>query len=136
MNNFLDQYIKNQSYDNTLPEPRSKKVRIAVIDSGISNLDTLIKRARSKQIRRCRNFSSLQHDDVDDVDDKLGHGTMVARLLLQVAPKAELFIAKVSRAGEQVIPNSQLHCIARVSDTETSEFLSPLLCFFFVHQHH
>jgi hypothetical protein len=120
MDNFLDQYIRHQSYDNTLPEHRSKKVRIAVIDSGVSIVDTIIKRARKNgKIRKCRNFSSLNHDDVDD---KLGHGTMVARLLMLVAPEAELFIAKVSSDGEQIIPKSKLHCIATVSDADMSEF--------------
>lgn len=49
-------------------------------------------------------------------DDKLGHGTMVTRLLMRVSPEAELFIAKVSSDTEHCIPKNKLYCIAEVSE--------------------
>ncbi|KGO53349.1 Peptidase S8/S53, subtilisin/kexin/sedolisin [Penicillium expansum] len=57
------------------------------------------------------------HDTTEDKlpkqwDDKLGHGTMVTRLLMRVSPEAELFIAKVSSDTEHCIPKNKLYCIA------------------------
>ncbi|KAF8855673.1 hypothetical protein BDZ45DRAFT_727983 [Acephala macrosclerotiorum] len=112
MEQFVDKHIRNQSCDKPLPKHRSEKIRIAVIDSGVSIDDPIIRRARKDgKIRKCRNFSCL---DPNNWDDKLGHGTMVARLLMHVAPEAELFIAKVSSDKEQNIPKNKLYCIAKV----------------------
>lgn len=111
MEHFVDRHIRKPASDNPLPKHRSEKIRIAVIDSGVSINDPIIRSARKhEKIRKCRNFSSL---NPDDCDDRLGHGTMVARLLMDVAPEAELFIAKVSSDTEQYIPKSKLYCIAK-----------------------
>ncbi|KIX05940.1 uncharacterized protein Z518_03914 [Rhinocladiella mackenziei CBS 650.93] len=121
MDQFIEKHIRNQTCDEPLPKHRSQKIRIAVIDSGLSKDDPVIRHAREHdKIRKCRNFSS---PDYEDWDDKLGHGTIVTRLLLDVAPEAELFIAKVTINGEQYIPKSKLHCIAKVSDSGPSVIL-------------
>ncbi|QKX64567.1 uncharacterized protein TRUGW13939_11742 [Talaromyces rugulosus] len=76
-------------------DSRRKKIRIAVIDTGIDDEDDiLIKGARdSGRITNCRGFTTGNNGDYKDVN---GHGTHVARLILQVAPEAEIVIAKVS----------------------------------------
>ncbi|KGO52975.1 Peptidase S8/S53, subtilisin/kexin/sedolisin [Penicillium expansum] len=110
MDDFVDTHIRKQTENQRLPEHRSRKIRIAVIDSGVDRHDPIIGPAcKDGQIRECRNFSS---QDPKQWDDKLGHGTMVTRLLMRVSPEAELFIAKVSSDTEHCIPKNKLYCIA------------------------
>jgi subtilisin family serine protease len=87
-----------------------KKVRIAVIDSGVTKEDPEIVAANvTQRIRGYRNFTSANRNDYKD---EIGHGTKIARLLLTVAPEAELYIAKV--AVQEKIPDNQLYHIAEV----------------------
>ncbi|KAI0857485.1 hypothetical protein F4860DRAFT_357029 [Xylaria cubensis] len=83
-----------------------RRVRIAVLDTGVDQgnedfrgLVDEIKDARKKQkfprtdqnpIKRIKSFVG------DDGVDNFGHGTHVAGLVLQTAPDADLYIAKVS----------------------------------------
>ena len=75
----------------------ARPIRVAIIDSGLDMTDPVI-RARAKQIRGRRNWTS---PNPDDCDDAYGHGTHVARLLVTVAPTSELFVAKIS-TGKQL----------------------------------
>ncbi|KAJ4248542.1 hypothetical protein NW757_008190 [Fusarium falciforme] len=70
-----------------------KPIKIAIIDSGVDPDDRWI-RARSSQIADTRNWTSAQ---IDDCADECGHGTHITRLILKVAPAAEIYIAKVSK---------------------------------------
>jgi hypothetical protein len=115
MKEFKDKYIK--IHQNTVRRARvfpGDKIRIAVIDSGVRSEDPDIMAAdATKRIRDYRNFTSLDPSDCEDeVED--GHGTLVSRLLLDVAPMAELYIAKVSR--QRSIPRKELYRIADVSN--------------------
>jgi len=115
---FVRNYINipRCEYHEPLPEHRSRKIRIAVIDSGVSKTDIVIKRARdTNKIRGCLNFSpGLKSSDWGDT---VGHGTKVARLLMEVAPEAEVYIAKVTGQENDYVPGDQLYCIANVSNT-------------------
>lgn len=71
-----------------------RPVRIAIIDSGIDMTDRLMKR-NAQRIKAKRNWTD---DDPQNWTDTFGHGTHVARLLVQVAPAAEIYIARVSTA--------------------------------------
>jgi len=77
--------------------PSTRPVRVAIIDSGLDTTDPVV-RARTKQIKGKRNWTS---PNPDDCDDTYGHGTHVARLLVTVAPTSEIFVAKVS-TGKQL----------------------------------
>jgi len=116
MTRFTEEHISNLKFQNHASEKKlliNRKIRIAVIDSGIRKDDPSIRGARSAkriQDKNCRNFSS---SDPKDWDDKVNHGTRVTRLLLKVAPESELFIAKVS--DQMTIPKNKLHHIADVS---------------------
>jgi hypothetical protein len=127
MTKFTGKHISTlQNYtlsDQPEPCPR-EKVRIAVIDSGVREEDVEIAAAvATGQIRGCRNFTSL---DPNDCEDHIKHGTMVARLLLTVAPEAELYIAKVS--NQKKMPKSQLHRIAEVR-VRIFPFMSKIIVF-------
>jgi subtilisin family serine protease len=71
----------------------NSKIKIAIIDSGVSKSDMKILGAMSKI--QGRNFQrDAAHDKWDD--DTHGHGTHISRLLLEIAPQADLYIAKVT----------------------------------------
>ncbi|KAI1089240.1 hypothetical protein F5B19DRAFT_467985 [Rostrohypoxylon terebratum] len=71
---------------------RREKIRIAVLDSGIDETDPKIRPAlKFGRIRTCRSFVGRP----DQWQDSHGHGTHVTRLLLETAPRAEIFVAKI-----------------------------------------
>ena len=118
MESFCDMHIRSEREGRELLPHLCEKVRIAIIDSGVSLSDPIIRSARQRgDIRSCRNFSP-GNSDPKTWEDTVGHGTMVARLLMEVAPEAEIYIAKVTGDGEQHIPKDELFCIARVSEDE------------------
>jgi subtilisin family serine protease len=89
---------------------RTEKIRIAIIDTGIDDDDILIETALAcGRIKACRCFVN----DPEDHKDFHGHGTHVTRLLLEMAPSAELYIAKVS--DNQSINVTDLNRIAEAS---------------------
>lgn len=77
------------------PGLNSPLVKVAIIDSGICMQHPIIKDyinrgAISKD--RCKAFP----ETLDHLDDKHGHGTHAASVLLQTAPNIELYIARVA----------------------------------------
>lgn len=71
-------------------EATSKAIRVGIIDSGVSkDLDRFV-------LNRCA--FKWQHNSVacfPASSDELGHGTTIAKTILQIAPNVELLIAKV-----------------------------------------
>jgi hypothetical protein len=111
---------QDERQQNENPRPR---VRIALLDTGVYFEDTDledewndVKRYRLEQnfegqdldpIKKCKSF--VKEDKT--IRDTCGHGTHLALLLLQYAPDADLYIAKVSS-------NMEFHdkdCIVNVS---------------------
>ena len=83
-------------------------MKIAVLDSGIDSKHPFIKAAlATKRIQVARSFVNNSNSS----EDSFGHGTHVTNLLLEVAPDAELYVAKVTEDG--IIPTD--HNIAKVS---------------------
>ncbi|KAI8663494.1 hypothetical protein NCS57_00950600 [Fusarium keratoplasticum] len=111
MAKFTDNYIstlQNPTLSDDVNPWRRQKVRIAVIDSGVREEDAEIVAANAnEQIQGYRNFTS---SDPNNCEDQIGHGTMVTRLLLTVAPEAEVYIAKIS--NQKIMPKNQVHRIA------------------------
>jgi hypothetical protein len=66
-------------------------IRIAVLDTGVDPMDVMIKAAKSRIIDKRSWVGSP-----DSCDDTYGHGTHVARLLLSMAPAAQIFVAKIT----------------------------------------
>jgi hypothetical protein len=83
-------------------------IRIAVLDTGVDPADVMIKAARSRIIDKRSWIGSPEN-----CDDTYGHGTHVARLLLSMAPAAQIFVAKITD-NKHVHP-SQMSNIAEVS---------------------
>lgn len=87
--------------------PRSR-IRIALLDTGVSFKDDKLSFEREyvKHYRLEQNFEGQDLDPIKEcksfvgkgksILDKCGHGTHLALLLLQYAPDADLYIAKVS----------------------------------------
>jgi len=82
-------------------------VKIAVLDTGIDPEHPSIDGA--VQTNRIAVAESFVNGD-ETIDDRFGHGTHVAKLLLDVAPDAELYVAKIANAEE--IPSD--HNISKV----------------------
>ncbi|PNP56272.1 hypothetical protein THARTR1_03797 [Trichoderma harzianum] len=105
---FTEKYISPLSLSVGVRPWPGRKVRIAVIDSGVKKEDAEIAAAEfTQRIRGYRNFTS---PDLNDCEDHVGLGTMSARLLLTVAPQAEVYIAKVP--DKRTMSMDQLHRIA------------------------
>jgi hypothetical protein len=72
------------------PRP-PEKIRIAVLDSGVDELDPKIRAAiKSKRIKSGKSWVDTAYNT-----DNYGHGTHVTRLLLDTAPRAEIYVAKI-----------------------------------------
>ncbi|KAM3433827.1 hypothetical protein NHJ13734_006291 [Beauveria thailandica] len=120
MQKFAISYVNPLSVKSRtpLPENRSRKVRVAVIDSGISTGDSEIRIAlrdsdiglglRDRRIAGLRNFCGTS---VDDCEDYHGHGTTVAKILLEAAPQAEIYIAKVTNSS--TVSDDELHNVRK-----------------------
>ncbi|WZH48130.1 peptidase S8/S53 domain-containing protein [Fusarium acuminatum] len=84
-------------------------VKIAILDTGIDldhpdfnqrakrrskvAAEQLPEKTQKERIMGCKNFTDGPEDDVTD---DVGHGTHIAGLIMAIAPRAELYIAKVS----------------------------------------
>jgi hypothetical protein len=115
MKKFHFQYIYPYSSFVTdpgpLPQVREDRIRIAVLDTGILASDNLI-RAAKDQIRGYWTPGKLRQASAHDCKDSYGHGTHVVRTLLEVAPFADIFIAKISENKD--LEESKVHYIADV----------------------
>ncbi|RSL48362.1 hypothetical protein CEP54_012969 [Fusarium duplospermum] len=102
MKNFTPKFIKPLIDGKTLP-PNYKRIRIAVLDTGLhideqDTQDTLLKFSSERVLtKHSKNYTgSSKEDRGNDIDDTHGHGTHVVRLLLKLAPRAEILVVKVS----------------------------------------
>ncbi|CZR58461.1 uncharacterized protein PAC_08353 [Phialocephala subalpina] len=122
MKNFHQQYIVPLSgvSEDTCPPPqvREDRIRIAVLDTGILGADNLIRAAKAR-IRGYWSPRQLGRAKPDDCEDFYGHGTHVVRLLLNVAPSADVFIAKISEGKDMA--ESEVHHIADAIRWATDE---------------
>jgi hypothetical protein len=90
-------------------------VRIAVLDTGCS-METPILDQRGQEYRLKKNWKDWV-DTSSTPRDEHGHGTRIVSLLLRIAPKAEIHVARVARDVEDLQDATQT--IANVSLTRT-----------------
>lgn len=70
-----------------------KPVRVAILDTGVDNRDPQIQRALElNTIREARGFPR----SLEPLQDRHGHGTHGASVLMRTAPHAELYIARIA----------------------------------------
>ena len=75
------------------PDGGSRRVKIAILDTGI-DLNHPDMQACAENIMARYNW--LQEDTRTTVHDVDGHGTFVAGILLDYAPDAEIYVAKIA----------------------------------------
>ncbi|KHN96553.1 intracellular serine protease [Metarhizium album ARSEF 1941] len=110
MENFIEKYIELPSVSGQ--RAANGNVRIAVIDSGLlcDQRDTYLSHEHVQQrIRAGKNFvrNSDSEPDAGDWKDEHGHGTHVTRLLLKFAPRAEIFVAKITNSDTLKFTNQE-----------------------------
>ena len=90
------------------PQARRRKLRIAVLDTGIDTDAILFETALyNGRIKACSFVGKPE-----EYHDSHGHGSHVARILLERAPAAELYIAKIAKGKN--ISADELHRIPEV----------------------
>ena len=89
---WRDKYkaVYKKYIDPYLQYPPWSPVKIAVLDSGIDETHNALD---AGQIKLKRNWTSKFPKAVHDLD---GHGTFTASLVVDYAPDAELYIAKIA----------------------------------------
>lgn len=86
-----------------------EKIRVAVLDTGIDPTDAMIQEGMSTlRIADKRSWVGSPENYVDTD----GHGTHATRLLLSLAPAAEIYIAKI--ADDKSIDSKDVYLIAKV----------------------
>ena len=89
-----------------------RRVRIAVLDTGIDINHPEIAARSGRIIESICEIPGLENQGNED---KSGHGTHVALLLLQTAPAADVYVARVFEDGTKVtdkyIANAVLHAV-------------------------
>jgi len=87
-----------------------KKTKVCIIDTGLDLTDSTVRSSK----RRVVDGHSWVDDDSKTYHDRCGHGTHIARLILNTTVNAEIMIAKVSD-DKTFRPESMQH-IASVCD--------------------
>lgn len=86
-----------------LSNPPPRPVKIAILDTGIDR-DHDAFEAREENIKAKLNFYNNSQRSIPDLN---GHGTFTASLILDYAPDAELYIAKIADK-ENATPNAKI----------------------------
>lgn len=85
--NELDWGVKSINAPSVWNTTQGEGVKIAVMDTGLDMSHEIFK----DRVKRKFNMINRNYD----ISDEYGHGTMVAGLILDVAPKSELYVTKV-----------------------------------------
>lgn len=108
-----DEWFENlTSVHEAIGESRGS-VKVAIIDSGVCMQHPIIKNhigmgAISRH--RCKAFP----ETLDRLDDKNGHGTHVASILLRTAPGINLYIARVTDDAGNIIKDNDYEGVLNV----------------------
>lgn len=106
---YIERFLKRDT--ELYPKHRQRKIRIAVIDSGLKRKNPLLQAVNTPN--RIVESKSWVGDETD-VEDVFGHGTVAAYLLLKIAPAAEVYVARVSK--DKYIPRENVRNITEVSN--------------------
>ena len=92
---FFDKISKLRKTVSLMNPLGHEKIRIAVLDSGADDTDSMIRPAINCgriNASKSKNFVGQTHEWRQDF---YGHGTHVTRLLLKTAPAAEIYVGKI-----------------------------------------
>lgn len=94
---------------NEQPSLKNERIRIAVLDTGYDPQAIFFDRDRTPRIKGWKDC--VERDQIHKDDD--GHGTHVLSVLMQVAPAADIYVARIARSTSD-LPNSSAN-VAEVS---------------------
>ena len=107
-----------------LPKDANGRIRVAVIDTGVNTrnrrINAEILRGRIVEIRDWTENKS--GEKVESMEDPEGHGTLIATIILDIAPNVDLYIARVTngKTGDTI----ETKTVAKVSSSARSDNLS------------
>ncbi|KAM0076289.1 hypothetical protein ACKRZS_011634 [Fusarium odoratissimum] len=88
------------------PDYEFKAVRIAVLDTGCdANLPFCKIPRRKKSIRAWKDFTTDRSKDMSEADcmeDQYGHGSLMTRLVMEAAPLAHIYVARVAKNTDEL----------------------------------
>jgi hypothetical protein len=99
-------------------------IRIAILDTGC---DSLLKSKVGNSFKEWHDFAADPPSQCEI--DEFGHGTFMARLVHQVMPGCELYIARIAQTGRQL--NRSGPAIAEVSHRDLTKSLFVVLIIFY-----
>ena len=97
----------------------ARAVRIAVLDTGVNKAHPAIEAGFEMERLRPDRCYSWVGENNGDVHDDHGHGTNATSLLLEVAPNADIYVAKVFIEGDVKV--DEVENIAKVSENFSNE---------------
>jgi len=82
---------------NVGPSSNRERIKVAILDTGVDKTDVEIQKAMNSEHPAISNHSCRGFPEtLLPLEDKHGHGTQCAALLLRIAPNVELFIGRVA----------------------------------------
>ncbi|KAF4336313.1 thermostable alkaline protease precursor [Fusarium beomiforme] len=92
------------------PDHEFKPVKIAILDTGCdADLPFCKIPRRKKCIRGWKDFTIQEIDDTTEagsMDDEYGHGSLMTRLVMEAAPLAHVYVARVARNTNELDSSS------------------------------
>ena len=79
------------------------KIKIAILDTGVDHKHSYIAGAKHGEVlKECCSFVGPSEGATDDTrtQDSEGHGTFIVGLITQLAPCAEIYVAKISETRD------------------------------------
>ncbi|KAI0891512.1 hypothetical protein F4806DRAFT_482812, partial [Annulohypoxylon nitens] len=109
-----------QTANNTVPT-ESSRPKIAILDTGIDESNPKIRGLRMRHLQDYQRHNSIKVVKSfisDDGLDRDGHGTLTSYLLLSVAPRADIYVAKIATSKTF----DQCDCVADAIDEAVKEW--------------
>lgn len=96
LNPFFQEIQNLRNYAVSLIQnPTHDRIRIAVLDSGVDDMDSKIRYAMRFGRINTQKSKSFVGKPNEWQQDTYGHGTHVTQLLLKTAPAAEIYVGKI-----------------------------------------
>ncbi|KAF5560707.1 thermostable alkaline protease precursor [Fusarium napiforme] len=88
------------------PDHNFKPVKIAILDTGCdAELPFFKIPRRKKSIKAWRDFTRDSSEDMSEegcMEDEYGHGSLMTRLIMEAAPLAHIYVARVAKNTEEL----------------------------------